>query len=577
MNSSGTRHPTRYVLICVCVQNITRALSMKQEFRTPSTEIILSELHRPKNPSVSDSTTAIIVTEGDTENENIAKWKAGRQEWSIVACLLIINVVVALDGTILVPVLPIIANALHGNVADVFWTGTSYMLANAIVQPLTAQFSDVFGRRCILMLALCSFTIGLVICSIASNFTLLLVVRAVSGIGSGGCMAMTMSILTDIIPLRQRPTFQSLVALAWAAPGIPGSFIGGMFASERTWRWCFYLNFPFCLITLIMAPLVVRLTTVRPETTCLHLLKSIDWIGCLLFIGSTCSFLVGFTRGGTEKPWSSFAIWGCLMFGGLGIAAAMTWECVGAKRSFLRLQVFTSISSNAAYFCAFVQGILVYCIIYLLPFYFEACKNHSPSQAGLDLMAITASMVASSTVTSLITTYLGQYRWAVWFGCILAGLGHGLLILLDENTPAVVWAPILVILGMGHSALIMSLICCVLATVQVEDATHAAVAYSFMRSLGLCIGVAIAGTIFQNAMYHHLGDLRLPTEVAENAEAFLEFVLAYSRSFRTVFEVLVGLMGLKILASFLIQNRTLSQKLGSEYFIPRGRVERMRL
>jgi hypothetical protein len=67
---------------------------MKQEFRTPSTEIILSELHRPKNPSVSDSTTAIIVTEGDTENENIAKWKAGRQEWSIVACLLIINVVV---------------------------------------------------------------------------------------------------------------------------------------------------------------------------------------------------------------------------------------------------------------------------------------------------------------------------------------------------------------------------------------------------------------------------------------------------------------------------------------------------
>jgi hypothetical protein len=222
---------------------------MKQEFRTPSTEIILSELHRPKNPSVSDSTTAIIVTEGDTENENIAKWKAGRQEWSIVACLLIINVVVVSGYTrnrgyymLNIDIGPrrdylgsclagkfdarasgiserllikqIIANALHGNATDVFWTGTSYMLANAIVQPLIAQFSDVFGRRCSLMLALCSFTIGLVICSIASNFTLLLVGRAVSGIGSGGCMAMTMSILTDIIPLRQRPTFQSLLALA---------------------------------------------------------------------------------------------------------------------------------------------------------------------------------------------------------------------------------------------------------------------------------------------------------------------------------------------------------------------------
>jgi len=112
----------------------------------------------------------------------------------------------------------IIADALHGDVTEAFWTGTSYMLASAVVQPLMAQFSDVFGRRCILVLALCSFTIGSVVCSIASNFTFLLVGRAVQGLGGGSCVAMTHLIITDIIPLRQRPAFQSLLAIACKQP-----------------------------------------------------------------------------------------------------------------------------------------------------------------------------------------------------------------------------------------------------------------------------------------------------------------------------------------------------------------------
>jgi len=173
----------------------------------------------------------------------------------------------------------------------------------------------------------------------------------------------------------------------------------------------------------------------------------------------------------------------------------------------------------------------------------------------------------------------------------MAILGHGLLIMLDENTPTMVWAPILVVLGIGYGALVMPLICCVQATIPAEDVAHATVSYSFLRTLGLSIGIAIAGTVFQNAMHRHLGNLGLPTEVAGNAETFLEvikslpvgsaqrhqFVLAYSRSFRTVFEVLVCFMGAKLLASLLIQNRTMNQRLGSEYFIATGRRGRMRL
>ena len=170
---------------------------------------------------------------------------------------------------------------------------------------------------------------------------------------------MTQVIITDIVPLRQRPAYQSLTSVAWAIGSITGPLIGGVFAQHSTWRWCFYLNFPFCLIAIVMATQVIRLETSRPHLLFLEKVRSVDWIGGGLFIGSSCSFLIGLTWAGSEHPWSSLQVLMPIIVGTAGFVVTILWEIRGAKEPFFRLNLFGTMTANASFFCAFLQGLIV--------------------------------------------------------------------------------------------------------------------------------------------------------------------------------------------------------------------------
>jgi hypothetical protein len=231
----------------------------------------------------------------------------------------------------------------------------------------------------------------------------------------------------------------------------------------------------------------------------------------------------------------------------------------------------------------------MFCLLYYLPLFFEACKFQSPTSAGIDLMAITGALVPTSIIISIFMTRLGSYRWAIWSGFSLATLASGLLILLDENMPPSHWAPIFVCLGIGHGAIVMALVVSLQAPASTNDVAYAAATYTFLRSLGMCVGVAIGGTVFQNGMTRHLSDLGLPIEVANNAEAFVttlislpvgsalrnSYALAYSRSLRNVFETITAITALGLLCSLMIKRHTMDRKLGSEHVIRKNNETEM--
>ncbi|KAL8889534.1 MAG: hypothetical protein Q9215_003188 [Flavoplaca cf. flavocitrina] len=143
-------------------------------------------------------------------------WKAGRKEWMIIIVLAIVSLMVALDATILVPALPAIASDLHGNTTDTFWTGTAYLLTQSVLQPFLVSLSDVFGRRLLYLVSLAFFTVGTLLCCLARNFHELLAGRSIQGVGGGGILALGLVILTDIVPLRQRPIYLGVNQMSWA-------------------------------------------------------------------------------------------------------------------------------------------------------------------------------------------------------------------------------------------------------------------------------------------------------------------------------------------------------------------------
>ena len=171
----------------------------------------------------------------------------------------------------------------------------------------------------------------------------------------------------------------------------------------------------------------------------------------------------------------------------------------------------------------------------------------------------------------------GHFRWAVWSGWVITTIGTGLLILLDADLKAYGWVLIFIVVGLGHGLVLMSLNVAIQAMAEVKYVADAAVMYTFTRTFGMCIGVAIGGTVFQNRLSTHLSDRQLPTAVAKNAEGFSEtlkalsrssaeykaYVSAYSEGFQNVFQVLTAIAGLAGLLSLLIKRHTMYKDLGS--------------
>lgn len=143
-------------------------------------------------------------------------WKPQRQEYLIMFTIAFISLVVALDATILVSVLPTLALDLHGYAEEAFWAGTSYLLSSAVFQPFIADLSDAFGRQPLLQTSLVFFAAGSIICAQAGNFRVLLAGRTLKGIGGGGIITMGQVVFADIVPLRQRAKWFALVQVAWA-------------------------------------------------------------------------------------------------------------------------------------------------------------------------------------------------------------------------------------------------------------------------------------------------------------------------------------------------------------------------
>ncbi|KAK3377091.1 major facilitator superfamily domain-containing protein, partial [Lasiosphaeria ovina] len=519
------------------------------------------------------------LEQGDVgDDAKDAEWRPGKQEWAVMGTLAVISLMVALDATILVSVLPTLAIDLGGTSTDAFWAGTSYLLTCAVCQPFIAALSDIFGRKEMLFVSVLFFTLGTLLCApIAKDFTVFFAGRSVQGIGGGGIITMGQVIFADIVPLRQRPKYFSLVLAAWAMGSVLGPLIGGLFVEHAVWSWCFYINFPFCLLGLILVPMYVKLST--EKTSLMSKLARVDWIGGFLFIAGLTSFLVGISWAGIQFEWKSKQVIAPMVVGAAGVVAAIFWERHGAREPFLRPSLFYSTSAVATYGCALFQGFILFCALYYVPFYFTAVRFVSPTQAGLDIFPVTCFLLPGSIVISLVASRIGRFRWAIWGGWVLTAISCGLFVFFDEDTKTPVWAVILAVFGIGHGMLLTSVNVGIQAISRVEDAGRAAAMYAFMRTLGMSIGVAVGGTVFQNVMVLKLDELGLPESIAHESEAFVPTMAAmsptdptrigalqaYVQGFHGVYWTITGAACAAFLLSLLIKRHSMDKMLESKF------------
>ncbi|KAF7502978.1 hypothetical protein GJ744_004765 [Endocarpon pusillum] len=531
------------------------------------------------------SSTSLPLSDMEASTSSAStEWKPKRQEYLIMLTIAFISLAVALDATILVSVLTTLAVDLHGYAEEAFWAGTSYLLASAVFQPFIADLSDGFGCRQLIQASLVFFTAGSIICARAGSFPVLLGGRCLQGIGGGGIITMGQVVFADVVPLRQRAKWFALVLVAWALGSVLGPLVGGLFVQYSTWRWCFYINLPFCGIGLILVHFFVRFQTDRSSLR--EKLLRVDWIGGFLFISSLTSFLIGISWAGIQFPWSSFRTITPIVVGAVGTLLSLLWERYGARQPFLRRPIFYSSSAVAAYVCAFCQGLVLFLALYYVPFYFMAVHLATATKAGINIFPVTCFLLPSSAIVSVLITHLGRFRWALYLGWTITTLGSGLTILIairGENIKTAQWVGIFIVFGLGNGVVLTSVNFAIQSIARGEDCARAASMYVFFRTLGMTIGVAVGGTVFQNIMSYKLKQLSQPTSIARQAESFITRLKTYSRDdhtrrdileaygsgFQGVFMVMTVVSAVGLLSSLVVRRHSMDKILESKHRIQR--------
>lgn len=283
----------------------------------------------------------------------------------------------------------------------------------------------------------------------------------------------------------------------------------------------------------------------------------------------------------TSHQWGAYQTLLPLLLGVVGLLVTIAWQRWGTQVPFLRLLLFNSRSAILIYFCALLQGCLLYGGLYYIPFYFASVKNMSPIQTGLGLLPVTVVLVPASMTVGILMTRTGKARWALWGGWAIACLAYGLSILLGEHTSTVGWVFILIAQGIAHGLILMPVMFGIQAMAESKDAAYAAAMYLFIRTLGQSLGVAMGGTVFQNLLTRHLQDRGLPTSIAKDAEGYvktlwalpatstlrIEVTHAYVLSFHGVFGVMCGIAGLGLLCSLGVKRFSLDRANESQHVL----------
>ena len=279
--------------------------------------------------------------------------------------------------------------------------------------------------------------------------------------------------------------------------------------------------------------------------------------------------------------WDSWRTLVPLIIGIIGLIAFGAWEEYGAKEPLIRTVVFKNRTAAASYFMTVLHGMILWCILYYLPLYYEAVKGYTPIITGIALFPETFTVAPAAVATGIIITKTGRYRWAVWAGWVLTTIGTGILYILDVDTTIAAWIFINLVSGLGLGLLFPSMAFSIQASTSNKDLAFAVALYSFFRAFGQTLGVAIGGTIFQNTMklklmaYPELAGQA--TEFSKDAAALVEIIKSmedglaktdlirgYMDSLKVVFIAVCGLSAAALLSSLLVKGLDLNRALETE-------------
>jgi len=431
----------------------------------------------------------------------------------------------ALEATAVGTAMPTVVAEL-GGMSRYSWVFSAYLLASTTTVPLYGKLADLYGRRRIYTVGVSLFLLGAALSGTATSPGQLIAYRALQGLGAGGVMPVSTTLIADIYTLQERGRMQGLFSGVWAVSSLVGPAVGGLITDLLSWRWVFYINIPFGLASVVMLRLFLREEAARHE-------HRLDIVGTLSLTLAIAVLLLALLEGTELWGWLDARTLGMVALAGIGLMFFL-WQERRAPEPMLPLDLFRNPVIAVSSLGSVILGTILFCAAAFVPMFTQGVLGGTAIDAGMTLAPMSIGWPIASTTAGWLLIRFGYRPFSI------AGAAIGVLgcLLLSAANPtsgrgAVMLAMLFVGLGLGFMS--TPYLLAVQNAVPKAQRGVATSSVQFFRTIGGAIAVATLGAVLNAHLAARLGsgidanlalnpDLRtqIPPEVLRNLVSALD-------------------------------------------------------
>jgi EmrB/QacA subfamily drug resistance transporter len=405
----------------------------------------------------------------------------------ILAGLLMAMLLAALDQTIVATAMPSIAREL-GDPEHLPWIVTSYLLTATASIPIYGKLGDIHGRRIVLMAGISIFIAGSILCALSRTMLLLSIARAVQGLGGGGLVSLGQTVISEIVPPRERGYYQVYISSVFIGSSLAGPVLGGVFAEHWHWSAIFWMNVPLGLIAFLLASSQLR------KLPRYGRYRSFDSAGAFFLLAATVTLLLALSWGGRAHPWMSPVILG-LLAASFSFWLLFVLRMHAASEPLLPLKLLLN---NVVFYATLARasctGIFTGLAIYM-PVYLQSVAGMNPSRSGLAMVPFMAGLIAGSTIAGRLLTKVHRYKRVALYGLSAAFITAWIFAIIPPGLPLAWIEALLLLLSLGLGTVLNVAIVAAQNAMPLHQLGIGTAGMNLFRQLSGAILVAVFGAI----------------------------------------------------------------------------------
>ncbi|WYZ42281.1 hypothetical protein EsH8_V_001176 [Colletotrichum jinshuiense] len=484
---------------------------------------------------------------------------------------------VGLDNIIISTAIPRITDEFN-SINDIGWYGSAYLLTTCTFQLTFGKLYTLFSIKITYLISIVIFEVGSAICGAAPQSVVLIVGRAVAGVGCAGILAGTFTIIAVIVPLPKRPAYTGLVGAVYAIASVVGPLLGGAFTDKVTWRWCFYINLPIGAVALVIMVFIFN-SPPAPDTSkdkgLLEKFLQIDPLGTVALMPAVICLLLALQWGGTTYPWNNARIIMLFVLSGLLSIGFAVIQIRNKEHATLPVTVISQQSVAAACWFSLCTAGADFTMRQYIPIWFQAIKGVSAVNSGLMNLALILATALASILAGVGVTKIGYYNPFMIAAAVFMSVGAGLITTWTPDVPIRDWIGYQVLYGLGSGQSMQTPLMVVQTVLPMAEIPLGTALVMFLQTLGGAIFISVAQNVFTNDLRAGLArelpnvnataivdgganTIRMPGILPKDQ---LEAVIRiYSKSLTNSWYVAVALACGSVAGSLLLQWRTVKQQ-----------------